>query len=195
MRTFSRFAAFIVLLIPLGGCSKSNLQPVSVPNYDPDSISAALLQQYDQNRDGNIDRSEAEKCPALKSAFAAIDTDQDQKLNKAELVTRITAYRDSGSLVSATVQVYVKGQPAADHLVVITPESAFSSSFKPAEGKTDANGFTPLRVTGYEALGVPAGLYSITVTNSSGKLLGKVPLGQEIFESGRSSGGAIELQF
>jgi hypothetical protein len=197
MRTFSRFALLAVIFALVVGCSKPLPKQVTVPNYDPDSIATALLQQYDTNRDGSIDRSEVEKCPALKSAFAAIDTDKDQKLSRAELVARVTAYRDAGkaALVLANVNVSVKGQPVADHIVTLTPDPAFGSSFMPAEGKTDANGYSPIRVTGYEALGVPAGLYSITVKDGAGNVLGKIPLGREIFESGRSSGGAIELQF
>jgi hypothetical protein len=194
MRTLSRFAPLLLALLG-SGCSKSQPKAIAIPGYDPDATAAALLQNCDANRDGFIDRSEAEKSPALKSAFALIDTDRDQKLSKSELVARITAYKDSGSLVVATAQITVGGQPAADHTVVITPDPAFGSSFKPAEGKTDANGYCPLRVAGYEALGVPAGLYTITVTDPAGKTLGKAPAGREIFESGRSSGGAIELQF
>jgi hypothetical protein len=197
MRTLSRFALIAITLTGLGGCSKSLPKQVSIPNHDPEAIATALLQEYDSNRDGSIDRSEVEKCPALKSAFAVIDTDKDQKLSRAELVARVTAYRDAGkgALVFANVNVFVKGQPVADHVVVLTPDPAFGSSFMPAEGKTDANGYSPIRVTGYEALGVPAGLYSITVKDGAGNSLGKAPLGREIFESGRSSGGAIELQF
>jgi hypothetical protein len=195
MRTFSRFAACVAMFVLVGGCSQSVPKPVPLPSYDADAIASAFFQQYDQNKDNQIDRNEAEKSPALKSAFAGIDADKDGKLIKAELVARITAYKDSASLVSATAVIKVGGQPAVDHTVTLTPEPAFGALFKPAEGKTDANGYCQLKVAGYDALGVPAGLYTVTVTDAAGKALGKAPAGREMFEAARSGGGTIELQF
>src|SRR4051794_30809271 len=65
---------------------------VPAPTYDVDSGVQAVLDAYDKNKSGSIDVSEAEACPALKSAFRAMDANRDGVISADELRQRFTRY-------------------------------------------------------------------------------------------------------
>jgi hypothetical protein len=175
----------------LTGCGRSSdTGRVPEPAYDPEGMVQAALRDYDKNKDGAIDQTEAAACPGLRSAFAGIDANGDGKLSADELQTRFAAYRSTGTIASA-VKVTLNGAPLADATVKFTPEPCMLGSILEFTGQTGDDGIVP-RFAGSDGKdyeGLQAGLYRLSVTKGDvvpARYNTKSTLGAEVF-GGRGS--------
>jgi hypothetical protein len=193
---------FAALLLAAAGCSGSSATLPPAPDYSPEVMADAALQQFDANKNGTIEGAELDACPALKAALPSIDKNGDKALSREELVARFAAYRRSGATVmTVACVVRRKGQPLAEAVVKFVPEECMKGSIKGASGSSDAGGNVKLSVDGGNYMpGLQCGLYRIVVTKTGpggGETLPEIyntntTLGREVFSAGRG-GTSIEL--
>jgi hypothetical protein len=176
-------------LIAVAGCTQSGtgLHVAPVPTYDLDAIPQAILAEFDKNKNGSIETNEAQACPALSGAFAAIDTNRDRRLSADELRKRVEQYAASrtGS-VEVGCAVRLDDQPLAGATVTFVPEACMGPSLKTAVGTTDADGrCSEYQIDGKRYRGLAPGLYKIQVTRDGAAIPARfnsqTVLGKEVF--------------
>jgi hypothetical protein len=182
---------FAVAIACSGGCGGPRESPMPEAAYDPDAMAQAAIREFDKNGNGALELTELDGCPALKSAFAGIDTDRDRKLSREELQARFTAYRNLGT-VTAPVNVTLNGAPLAGATVTFIPEPCMLGTLLELSGQTGEDG----SVREYTAkdgkmyAGVQAGLYKVSITKAGtsipSKYNEKTTLGAEVY-GGRGS--------
>jgi EF hand len=191
----------VIIGLSVLGCDSSNTHPreASVPKYDSEAIVQAAMAEFDKNKDGVLDGSELNSCPALQSSFQAIDTDRDRKLSQNELRARFERYAASttGS-VGVTCIIQYDGQSLADATVTFVPESCMGSVLKTAMAKTDARGTCgEFQIEGKTFRGLAAGLYRIQITKDGVAIPSKYNvqtiLGREVIDDPRAGQLSIEL--
>jgi hypothetical protein len=186
--SFLPFALAFLFAVPVG-CSRA---PVTAPELDPDEAAQQALAEFDANQDGSLDTAELERCPGLRAAQSAIDTDRNGQLTESEIAARLESYI-SGELVVTTFpcQVFFDGQPLAGAEVTLLPEPFLGPALKPATGVTGDGGNAVLSVAEVQErgfAGVYCGLYRIQVSwrNAAGtealpaKYNSQTTLGQEV---------------
>jgi hypothetical protein len=177
---------------------------VPPPQYDADAATKAALADYDKNNNGSIEATEADACPALKTAFKAFDTNGDRVISADELKARFARYASAAGgagAVSTQCRVTFDGAPLAGATVRLVPERCMGESFRPAAGTTDDTGAATIRPEVEGWAGVYPGLYKITVSKPDGAGKETLParynaqttLGREVFED-RGSTVTIELK-
>ena len=191
LRMLSPIAPLSVALL-CTACSKPAEQLVKATSYDTETVVSSLMSRCDANGDGDLERSEVDKCLALKHAFNFYDKNKDGRISREELSARLNQH--SGVTVPLGCQVNVAGQPAKGCKIIFTPDESFPH-LKPASGTTDATGFAKIQVDGVSSPGVPAGLYNVLITDESGKELFKSPAGREVFDDGRDNRDLIIFSF
>lgn len=189
-------------LIALAGCTQSGteLHVAPVPKYDVDGIAQAILAEFDKDKNGSIEPTEARACPALAAAFAAIDTNRDRRLSADELRKRVEAYAGShtGS-VEVGCGVRLDDQPLAGATVTFVPEACMGQSLKTAVGTTDADGrCSEYKIDGKRYRGLAPGLYKIQVTKDGAAIPARfnsqTVLGKEVFHDPHRAEDFIELK-
>lgn len=188
-------------LLALAGCTQSGtqLKVATVPNYDTEAITQAILADFDKNKNGSIEPNEAQACPALAGAFADIDTNRDRRLSADELRKRVEAYAASATgSVEVGCAVRVDDQPLAGATVTFVPEACMGPTLKTAVGTTDADGrCSEYKIDGKLYRGIAPGLYKIQVTKDGtaipARFNSQTILGKEVFHDPRRGEDAIEL--
>lgn len=189
-------------LIALGGCTQSGtgLHVAPVPKYDAEAIVQAILAEFDKDKSGSIEPNEAQACPALAGAFAAIDTNRDRRLSAVKLRQRVEAYAASrtGS-VEVGCRVRLDDRPLAGATVTFAPEACMGPSLKTAVGTTDADGrCSEYRIAGKLYRGLSPGLYKIQVTKDGAaipaRFNGQTVLGKEVFHDPHRAEDFVELK-
>jgi hypothetical protein len=188
-------------LVALAGCSQSGTQLLTapVPKYDPDAISRAALTEFDKNGSGSIEPAEAQACPALAGAFAAVDANGDKRLTADELRQRVEAYAASATgSVEVGCLVQLDGQPLTGATVTFVPEACMGQAVKPAVGTTNEFGrCDEYKIDGKTYRGVGPGLYKIQVTKDGAAIPARfntqTVLGKEVFHNPREAEVSIEL--
>ena len=128
----------------------------------------------DSNADGALDAAECEPCPAIREAFAKIDSDGDDRIARAELTARIDSWSASGTaLLAAPIRVLLDGRPLADAKVTLVPEAFLGDAIKPSSGVTDRTGVVRPSVAkehlpDARLSGAHFGFYKVTVSKFSG---------------------------
>lgn len=152
------------IVLATGGCTSN--PPVAVPQYSAAGVAQEMLNQYDKDKDGQLDPAEAGTCPALKQSFASIDSNKNQRLEADELKRRLQEILDSNTgLMSVSCQVSRDGQPLQGATVRFIPEACFGDAIKGATGVSDAEGRVQLQVEGSGLAGyVPPGFFRIEVS-------------------------------
>jgi hypothetical protein len=190
-------AAGLVLL--LGGCSGGGA-PLSPPSIAPEEAAKQALAEYDTNKDGFLDATELQRCPALKSALSVIDTNKDGKISAEELAARLAEFQKANvGVTGVPCRVFLDGSPLAEATVTLEPEKFMGPGTKSASGTSDATGSVVLRVEGVEVPGVQWGYYRVLVSRKDigGKELlparynTATTLGQEVATSMR---GGVSLR-
>jgi len=184
------------------GCGGGSSDTVTIPSYDPGAMADAAIKQFDKNNNGTIEGAELDACPALKVSLAAIDTDKNQALSKDELVERFKAYKAAGAgAIAFGCVVKVGGQPLSEAEVTFTPEECMKGAVKGGSGQTLNDGSVRVSAEGSSVVGLPPGLYKISVSKKNaggGEILparynANTVLGREIFYGSRSGPPTIEL--
>jgi hypothetical protein len=190
----SSLARAVPILILAVGCSSPTTPEVhSQASYDPDALATAAFAEYDRDKNGSLEGSELDACPALKSALVGIDTNRDGKISTAELKARIEGYGAAGaSTISVSAPVTLDGQPLPDATVQFVPEAFMGGVIKEATGKTEADGTVrSFTSEGKPYAGLQPGLYRVKVTREGGppipaKFNMQTTLGAEVY-GGRGS--------
>lgn len=195
MRSYSLLPIF--LLLAATGCGGGPSNALPVPSYDPAAMTDAAFAQLDKNKNGTIEGSEFDACPALKRWKGG------NPVSKADLKARFDAYAAAraDAVTPMSVVVTRDGTPVQGVTVTLTAEPFMGGGFKPAGGVTDETGFAEFKVEGATRGGVPAGFYRLTASKKDASGKEAVPARfntqsrdvREIFDDGRGSGMPIEL--
>jgi hypothetical protein len=180
----------------LAGCGKSNSPELSA-KLDASAVAAAALQDWDKNKNGQLEGAELDACPALKSALAIIDKNKDKSLSAAEIRERVEQYAEQRT-VPVTCVILLDGQPLEGATVTFEPEPCMGPALKPATAMTDSGGSTgPFQVENGSYTSLPPGLYRIKVTKAGAKLPTRyntqTTLGREVTADPRTGEAIIEL--
>lgn len=188
-------------LVALAGCTQSGTQVLEapVPKYDPDGVARAAVAEFDKNASGSVEPGEAQACPALAGAFAAVDANGDRRVTADELRKRVEAYAASptGS-VEVGCMVQLDGAPLAEATVTFVPEACMGPALKPAVGTTNEFGrCVEYQIDGKTYRGIAPGLYKIQVTKDGAAIPARfntqTVLGREVFHNPREAEVSIEL--
>jgi len=157
------------------GCSSSTpgFEPVNLNSSD---IAEKIVLACDTDGDGMLTAEELAKVPGMTEAFHVYDTNSDGKVTADDIAARIDIWNTMPrGVMPVRCQVLVNGRPIEGALVRLVPEKFFADSIQPAEGMTDAEGFTsPAR--GMSATAEPAesgayiGIYRVEITHPSKKI-------------------------
>jgi hypothetical protein len=182
----------LIFLNFIVGCSKSPSR-LTPPDIDADAAAAALIEEYDMNKNSALDGEELDHIPAIKSALNKYDTNGDKQVSAEEIKSRIESWQIvpvASMPISCTVRL--GRQPLANATIVLEPEKPFAGQLKRAIGKTDRGGFAQFSIQLDEESerslnGVQCGLYKVRITAPLGggrelpaKYNAKTKLGLEV---------------
>jgi hypothetical protein len=157
-------------LLALLGCAGGNSKGPKAPALSPDEAGAGAMAEYDANKDGGIDAKEAEKCPALKTAFQTVDRDQDGKITAKEIANRLRLYQEHKvAVMSIPCQVFLDNFGLAGATVTFVPEKFMGPNVPPATGVSEEDGNVDLQIGGEKAPGLHCGFYRVTVSKKDAK--------------------------
>ena len=145
LHSLARRACVVACLLLILGCS-SRLPTLKPPKFDPESASAAAMEQYDENGDGKIDKDELKLAPGINSSKEEIDGNNDGAITADELATLIQErWLDAkGGIMRVAVEVSYRGRPLHGATITLEPEPFLADVLKGASGETDDNGYAPL---------------------------------------------------
>jgi hypothetical protein len=139
---------------------------VDAPDWDPDALAQAALEQFDSSGNAQLDGDELAASPALASTARFIDANGDQTLTANELAARFEQYVQSRvGLKSQTLVISYNGRPVADAEVVLTPENFLADVVQPARGTTNAQGDVTPTADGQKLPAMQLGFYRVQVTS------------------------------
>jgi hypothetical protein len=197
MRSFLFAAVTVSLAVGCSGGNATKLSDLPPVAYDPPAIAQAALAALDRNKNGQIDGSELDACPALKSALPAIDRNKDRAVSADELQQRAERYAAAAG-VPVACTVTLDGRPLTDATVTFEPEPFMGPGLKAATGKTDATGtIGSFEVDGQAFADLSPGLYRIRVTKDGTNIPARYntqsTLGREVIIESRETQAVIEL--
>jgi hypothetical protein len=167
-----RLAMVCVLAVGLfvaTGCQRTpaRLYP---PDINASAAGTQAMETYDADKNGTLSGAELDKCPALKSAMARIDTTGEGSITAAKITARIQAWQKSKlARIPVTCSVLHNGKPLADADVKLVPEKFLGPNMQTASGHTDKNGVVMPSVptTGREdPPGAAPGFYRVEITKA-----------------------------
>jgi hypothetical protein len=138
---FFGFLTAVSFLWVLAGCSSEPPVKYYAPTIDPAAAGKAALEEYDQNKDGKLEKAELEKAPALLLALKRLDLNGDQALSADEIAQRVKHWqtKESGRRLMR-ITITHNGEPLADAEVKLVPEKFLEPGLESAAGKTDSGG-------------------------------------------------------
>ena len=121
----------------ISGCSYS-LPALKPPKFDPETASAAAMEQYDTNADGEIDKTELKSAPGLKYALESIDGNGDKAITPDEISQMIEDkwLNETAGVMRVSVEVYMNRKPLHGATVTLEPEPFLGDVIFPATGET-----------------------------------------------------------
>jgi hypothetical protein len=180
------------------GCSRGPSR-LNAPSIDASSAGSKAVEMY--GKDGKISGADLEKCPALKSALARIDTTGDGTITAAKITARIKVWQESKlARMSLTCSVMRNGSPLVGADVKFVPEKFLGEAIPTATGKTDQSGVAMMSVPTTDRSdppGVAPGFYRIEVTKAGENIPAKYntasTLGEEIFSDTKAGREGVRL--
>lgn len=163
LKTGNHAALFLAfLIISLTGCS-SDTQLKKI--YDSDAVAKTVMASFDKDRDGKLSEQELLACPALQSAQARIDLNQDGVLDASEISRRVAAYAAMSDYIMADVSVKRGLQPLAGVNVTLRLADFMGTGPIQFAATTDAAGIgTPVSDQA-EIIGFPLGFYDVEIVS------------------------------
>ncbi len=182
------------------GCSLPESGEVRAPEVDSNAAADKALELYDKDSNSMLDQEELRACPGILSALPRYDTNQDQKVDRDELVSRFTTLFSSGvGLMSVGCTLQRAGSPVIGATVRFVPEEFLGESVQAAAGVTDGSGVARMAVPddklpenqrGLKMMQV--GVYRVEIETQSGQLArSKQPLGFEADPASRMGSDAM----
>jgi hypothetical protein len=152
------------ILVAVSGCFGP--EGMKTPEWNPDMAADSCMQQYDKDSDGFLDKKELGASPPLTVASPYLDTDNDKKLSRDEILARIKVYQENKVNKQTLVTVTVNGQPLMDAEVEFVPEDFLAEFIGPAHGSV-VEGTPGLITMSSEGMldMVQVGLYRVKVTS------------------------------
>ena len=176
MGTRKNVRLFLVLplVVSFAGCFGGPSR-IEAPEWDVDAITAACMQQADEDQDGSITKTEAKaNAPSLAYALQELDTDQDKSLSEDEVRARFQDLANAKTGVQGFGAKFLyKGRPFPGEIRLV-PEPFLAGVIEEAEGVPDEfTGDTNFDIPGDEFYGVRPGMYRIEVTSDKAKIPAK----------------------
>lgn len=177
------------------GCSRYP-ERVKVPGFDPEASAEAALQAYDTDKDGQLSKSELEKCPGILAARSSFDLNKDGFVSGQEISDRVQMYIDRGAgLKMVGCKVFLDKRPLGGVQVDLIPEEFLGGVVEEASGTSRNGGFVPLTIPPDKlpadlagVQGVRLGIYRVKISDPRGKLPERYTTGNELgVEIGPSS--------
>jgi hypothetical protein len=139
-----------------------------MPVIVPEEVAKKALAQYDTNKDGFLDATELENCPALKSALKTLDKNKDGKLSADEIAERLSGFQASNvGMIGVPCRLTLDNEPLEGAAVTLVPEKFLGPEIEPASGVSDATGSVSLRVKDHPVPGARWGYYRIEVSKKN----------------------------
>lgn len=155
------------------GCGQSPSR-VSAPSWDPDDFADAILAKLDGNGDGLVETSELAGAPGLAWGAKYIDSNNDGKLSREELVARFETYSKLRlGLTTKTLQLFHNGRPLVGAKVRLEPEFFLEGLVEPATAETEIDGSFFPQSDGVDLSGVRVGYYRVVVDSPNAKIPSK----------------------
>jgi hypothetical protein len=183
----------------LAGCASnpSNFKEAPPAAYDAAAIAQAAMRDYDKDKNGSLEGSELDACPALKAALSALDRNHDGKISVEELKQRIEEFAQRGN-VPVVCTVRLDGQPLEGATVTFEPEPFMGDSAKRVAGTTDRNGMCrAYQADGATYTQLAPGFYRVRITKEGSGLPGRyntqTTLGIEVYAEPRREEVRIDL--
>ncbi len=119
------------------------------------------MTEYDTNKDGVLDEQEFSACPSLKG----LKSRDSNGVTKADIVARLTAYKNSGVGLrgNVPVRVFWNDSPLEGATITLVPEAFLGSAFKAASGTSLASGHVSLKCEDQDIPGCPWGFFKVQV--------------------------------
>ena len=155
------------------GCS-SRPSRVATPDISADEASKTAFELYDSDADGQLSKTELQKCPPLLLKLQEIDANGDQQLSANEIRQRVDAWLETrvGLVTGYKCKVLENGRPLAGATIENIPDEFLGDAIKPASGTSDSGGIASLAVaennlpTDLHGLrGVQLGMYRVRITH------------------------------
>lgn len=174
----NRLVAFAIICAPIwmtgcfGGASR-----VEAPKWDVEGITDGCMAQSDEDGDGFVTKQEAKaNTPGLHYAFDQLDTDEDKKLSRDEILQRFQDYADSKVGVQGfNCRILVGSRPLEDAQIRLVPEPFLEGVVEGAEGGTidSLTGMVDADIPGDDFHGIRPGMYRVEVTSDLVKINAK----------------------
>ena len=192
-------------LVVTCGCSQrpSPIKPVDV---DPGGASAAAMEQYDKNTDGQLDDDELKALPGVAKYKDLYDLNGDGAVDRDEFQERLRAWKKGGlGFRQLPVVVMLDGKPLMNAEVEFIPEPYLQPAVKPSRGITSGDGTADMSVSVEDMpsglpsniTGVTGGTFKVKVTHPDKTLPAKynteTELGEEIASDTVHQRATIEL--
>ena len=154
----------------LCGCS-GHAKPDAV-GLDPPEIAAAIIEEFDADRDGVLSKSEINASKSLsflnRNELHPLDVDQDGSVTNEEIEAKIQGFVDENR-ITVFCHVFFRGQPLQDAEIRFVPETFMGPTLAEATGTANAEGLAEIE-DGGEFGGMVSGLYKVEITHPTVKI-------------------------
>jgi hypothetical protein len=159
----------------LTGCT-SRPGRVASPKFDAANAGQSAVELYDSDADGQLSKSELQKCPPLLSKLRQLDGDGNGRLSASEIKQRVEAWLATrvGFVSGYKCRVLENGRPLGGATVEFVPEEFLGDTVKKASGTTDSAGIASLAIADTDLpsdlhgiRGVQPGMYRVRIQHSS----------------------------
>lgn len=181
-----------------GGCGSKSVE-MNSPAFDSAAVAGKILDQFDVNKNSQLETVELADCESLQFLLRSADSDGSKSLSRDELVARFEKYKSVlGASVPVSVYVTMDNAKLSGARIVLEPEPFMAEFLKSATGETDANGRAAEWIVGdSNHYGITAGLYRIKVEKDGTPIAARfntaTKLGREIFTNGRAAEVEVTL--
>ena len=126
------------------GCSRGP-KAIRPPDIDGVAAAAAVMANYDTDRDGSLDGQELRAVPGLAAGLGVFDTNSDQRIQPTEIEARVDAWQAAG-LMTIRCDVRWRGKPLEGATVRYVPEAFLGDDIQTAVGTTNQFGIAYMSI-------------------------------------------------
>ena len=149
----------------LSGCSGfAKPEPVGL---DPPEVAAAIIEEFDADRDGALSKSEIKASKSLsflsRNELNPLDVDQDGSVTNEEIEAKIQGFVEENR-ITVFCYVFYRRQPLRDAEIRFVPETFMGPTLVEATGTSNAEGLAEIE-DGGEFGGMVSGLYKVEITH------------------------------